>query len=133
MPQIRQELNVGQIRVALTSPTSGVVRDLIRRGVRVQSAARRKCPKNHGTLANSINWKIAGSGPNVRIEVGTNDRRAPWVHNGTGIYGPSHLPITPRHGSVLVFTVRGDKVIVRSVKGQRGVPFLRDALPAARG
>jgi hypothetical protein len=67
--------------------------------------------------------------------VGTIVHYARFVHDGTGIYGPKHAPIRPKKSRWLVFTPKGQKspVFARSVRGMPGTPFLRDALPAAKG
>lgn len=53
---------------------------------------------------------------------------AKFVHDGTGIYGPTGRPITAKKpGGVLHFFWNGREVFMRSVKGQRARPFLRNA------
>lgn len=67
-------------------------------------------------------------------QVGTGLKYSLWVHNGTGIYGPLHKPITPKHHTFLRFRPKGSKkfVFVRSVKGMKPNPYLLRALPAAK-
>jgi hypothetical protein len=66
--------------------------------------------------------------------IGTPLRRARWIHDGTGIYGPRRTPIRPTRAKRLVFKPKGSKRIVfaKSVKGMKANPFLKDALPAAK-
>jgi hypothetical protein len=42
------------------------------------------------------------------------------VEGGTGIFGPSKRPITPKRAKVLAFTVGGKTVFAKSVKGYPG-------------
>jgi len=56
--------------------------------------------------------------------VGTNLAYARMVQEGTGIYGPSGEPITPKTGKYLVFTANGRTYFMRSVRGAPGRPFL---------
>ena len=58
-----------------------------------------------------------------------------WVHNGTGIYGPARKMITPKRARRLKFKPSGSTrfVYARAVRGMPPNPFLRNALPAARG
>lgn len=58
------------------------------------------------------------------IVVGTNLKYARWLQDGTGIFGPTGTPITPKNGQFLVFTIGGAKIFARSVKGMEKRPFL---------
>lgn len=134
--QIRQVLDIPALNHQLGSPTGGVMRDMLRRGLRVQMAAKRNVRADHGVLRNSI---MVGTEPGhglapLIITVGTTNKYAYWVHNGTGIYGPAGMPIVPVRASVLRFTTRQGTVLYRpSVKGQTPNPFLKDAMIAAKG
>lgn len=139
---IHHTIDRGEIAAMLRNPGGGVARDMLRRGVRVQSQARRNLrggagkPRRWATgqLAGSIYVKPVTVGGNPAVWVGTGVRHAKWVHNGTGIYGPRRRPIRPTRGKYLVFTPKGakGKIFVREVKGMRPNPFLADALSAAR-
>jgi hypothetical protein len=123
------------LRRLLNGSQSGVSRDIFRRGNRVLTAAKRLCPVDTGRLRSSITLEIVliNGAPVARI--GTVVNYARFVHDGTGIYGSSGAPIRPKKGRWLVFTPKGQSspVFAKSVRGMRGVPFLRDALPAAKG
>lgn len=95
---------------------------------RTQTGAKRRAPVDTGLLRSSIYATVRVSPPLVVGEVGSNLEYAIYVHEGTGIYGPSGKPITPKRSRVLVFKVRGKTVFAHSVKGQRPQPFLVDAL-----
>lgn len=141
---VRHVYDTGSVNRLLRSPQGGVARDLLRRGYRVEGAAKRGCPVDHGRLRSSITTRLISRDGMMIVEVGTDVKYARWVHDGTGIYGPRHARIFPRSASVMVFTPRksggvfikkGSRkmVFARSTKGMRGTPFLRNAMPAARG
>jgi len=123
------------IKALLTGPNGPVVKDLTRRGRRVENQAKINCPVDSGRLRASIHLRhvLIHGEPGVEIVAATNYAR--WVHDGTGIYGPRHQRIYPRTAKFLRFRPKGSRVFVyaRSVAGMRGRPFLTDALAAARG
>lgn len=110
---------------------------MLRRGLLVQALARKIVHVRSGRLRTSISIgtrreTVSGFTVSV-VSVGSNLSYAADVHNGTGIYGPRGVPIRPVRGKYLAFTGRrGRKVVVRSVKGQRGQRYLKRALRAAR-
>jgi hypothetical protein len=116
----------------MSGPSSPITADIARRTRNVESEAKRLCPVDSGRLRSGI-WSEVGQvngAPTGRV--GVNARYALAVHDGSGIYGPRGAPIRPRSGRFLVFTgAGGRKVFAREVKGTRGRPFLRNALPAA--
>jgi hypothetical protein len=136
-------LHPAAIAALLRSPSGGVARDMLRRGVRVQAQARRNLSGGGGKPRRIDTGQLrAGiyvipivvrAAPGARV--GSRERYAMWVHAGTGLYGPTHRPITPKRGAYLVFTPKGarGKVFARSVKGMRPNPYLKDALIAAKG
>jgi hypothetical protein len=127
-------VNDAAIQKMLRSPRGQVARGILKIGKKVERKAKRLVPVDHGVLRNSINTElIIRKGPVARI--GTKVKYALYVHEGTGIYGPKGVPITPKKGKVLVFTSRksGDLVFARSVKGMKGTPYLRNALIAVVG
>jgi phage gpG-like protein len=130
MATITHQIHPNTVQVLLTSPSGGVTRDMLRRGLKVQMRAKTLCPVDTGRLRSSITLKIQADG----IVIGTNVTYAPFVHEGTGIYGPRHTPILPKRGRYLVFTPKGATrpVFARSVRGVPPRPFLRMALLAAR-
>jgi hypothetical protein len=136
--RIRQELDYAEIYRQIQGPNSGVARDMLRRGLRVQARARKRAPAKTGRLRTSIdiatqNRTVMGVNT-FAIIIGSNLDWAAWVHNGTGLYGPHHTRIVPTRGKILVFVGRrGRYVHVGSVAGQRPRPFLKDALRAVRG
>jgi hypothetical protein len=138
------DVRVDSIKIAyvLGRPGGGVERDLLKRGLRVETKAKlllSGAGANHpkrvdtGRLRASIRTVPARDHGKPVVRVGTAVRYALWVHDGTGIYGPRRAPITPVTAKVLRFRPAGSPVFLyrRSVRGMRGNPFLKDALPAA--
>lgn len=118
-----------------------VAQQLMIRGVKVQAQARRYLggathhPRrvNTGNLRSSVQVRLYSARSRQSVRVGTNVRYGPFVHDGTGIYGPRRRPIRPRRSKFLVFTASGSiKIFARSVRGMPRNQFLKDALRAAR-
>lgn len=136
---VRHVLDVEQINRQLHGLNGGPMRDMLRRGLRVQTAARRNAPADRGRLRQSVEVgtvsTVVFGVSTYAVRVGTNLEYARAVHDGTGVYGPHGVPIRPTSGRYLVFRSKraGRLVFVPEVKGQPGVPFLKDALRAARG
>lgn len=140
--KITQRLDRAAIARILTSPRGPVARDLLVRGIRVQSQAKQNLagmsgsgPRriHTGRLRSSIAVRLLSRGVPV-VRVGSNVHYALYVHEGTGIHGPKHRPIRPRTRRYLRFKPRGstDFVFARQVKGMRPNQYLLRALPAAR-
>lgn len=141
---VKQVVNALAVHEVLTSPTGGVAKDLLRRGIRVQTQARRNLGGSTGTgpkridtglLRASISTQLRQNGPeSLAVRIGTNVFYAIWIHEGTGIYGPRKTPIVPKTARYLRFKPKGaDHYIYRkSVKGIRPNPFLVAALSAAK-
>lgn len=139
------KLNNAEIARILHSPAGPTARNLLKRGVRVQSRARRNLgggtgsgPRriDNGLLRASIATQLGTRHGELAVRIGTGVYYARWVHDGTGIYGPRGRKITPRTATHLVFRWKkmGNKLmIVKSVKGMPANPFLKAALPYADG
>lgn len=142
-------LNRAEVNRILRSPSGPVARDLIKRGTRVQSAARKNLgggtgsgPKRvrTGLLRSTIFNDTVMVNGDLRQRIGSRLRYAIWVHNGTGIYGPRQTKIVPKTANVLAWrsTTHGAKrgkyagwAFAKSVKGMKPNPFLKNAMPAA--
>jgi hypothetical protein len=126
------EINNRFMARLLRGPASPVAKNMLLRGRRVRDAARRNVNSRTGTLARSIEVSIAPRGDGNGAQVGTSLFYAKFVHDGTGIYGPTGQVIRPRGTSrVLVFDGRGGETFTRYSRGQRGTKFLIRALRAA--
>lgn len=147
---VHHKVNKAKLEFILTSPIGAVAKDLLKRGARVESRAKRNLGGNTGTgprrintgvLRASVRSQLVVAPKNLAVRIGTGVYYAMWVHDGTGLYGPRHQLIRPRTAKALVFRskiygakhgkFRG-KVVVTSVRGMKPNPFLRDALPAFR-
>lgn len=131
MPDVRIDLDEVQLQVLLRSDDGVVGKDVMRRGRRVEAAAKRRVHVKTGRLQRSIKARRDRSEGEAAVVVEATAKHARFVHDGTGVYGPTGLPIQPKTRSVLKFRVGGVTVFAPSVRGQRGTHFLRDALPAA--
>lgn len=129
---VRIEINGSALNRLLRSPGGPVARDMLKRGQKVRTAARRRINSRTGELARSIEVDIVIVGRTAGARIGTELSYARFVHDGTGIYGPSRRPIRPRRGKALAFQGTTGQVVVASSQGQRGTHFLRNALRAAR-
>jgi hypothetical protein len=128
---VRVEINNRFITRLLKSPAGPLARHMLTRGNRVQREARRRINSRSGRLARSITVSVVVENGGAGVRVGTDLFYARFVHDGTGVYGPSQRPIRPRRGRALAFPGRAGHVVVASSAGQPGTGFLREALRAA--
>ena len=144
------QLHPEAIAQLTSSPNGAVAKALLRRGLLVETAAKRNLDGNAnapkrvdtGRLRSSIATTLSIEDGKPVVSVGTNVFYARFVHDGTGIYGPRHRIITPVRRRVMRFKPkvllpgrrrgRGGFVYTRRVIGMRPNHFLRDALQAAR-
>jgi hypothetical protein len=141
------QLNTKQIAFILSSPNGPLAKDLIKRGKRVESRAKRNLAGGHGAprridtglLRASISSNLIFMYPALGVRVGSGVKYARFVHDGTGLYGPKKTLIRPKTGKVLVFPSKiygakkgkfMGKVVVPYVRGMKANPYLKDALPA---
>lgn len=104
----------------------GGIRDWVNRSAaRAVRVGTTEAPFSTGNLNRSIHANFAKQGLEAKVKPTAN--YAHYVHEGTGIYGPKKRPITPRSASVLAFSVGGQMVFAKSVKGQKANPFMKRA------
>lgn len=137
-----QRFNGPLLYAILNSPQGPLARDALRRGLRVQTQAKRNLaggpsgPKriDTGRLRSSIHVNLVTRNGELTSLVGTGVKYAKLVHDGTGIYGPRRRPIRPKTKQFLRFRPRrgGKWVYAKEVKGMKPNKFLKDALRAAR-
>lgn len=136
---VRVVYDPAAINSELAGANGMVLREVLRRGLRVETAAKRFAPADHGRLRGSITHRVVRSSdpagnPVPAVEVGTDVSYAAYVHRGTGIYGPYHTPIRPVHAQLLRWVDRrGTVMYARTVRGQRANPFLKEALDREAG
>lgn len=104
----------------------GVARDLLRRGHRVEEAAKRNVMKTNdtGKLRMSIHTQLHVRRNRPVVTVGTPMPYAPFIHNGTRDHGPKHASVMAWYGR------DGNIIFARKVRGIKANPFLTDALAA---
>lgn len=108
-----------------------VVDFVTRLGRRIASRASRLAPNWTGRLSRSIRAeRTIQRGHRVTVRIGTHTGYGLFPEVGTGIYGPTGRPIRPKNGPFLVFQPRGlgHVIRVRSVRGQPGQHYMRQAL-----
>lgn len=123
----------------MSSPDSGVYKDLYRRCVRVQNKAKRnleRAPRriDTGRLRSDIRIQIVIIDGRPIGRVGFSVFYGLYVHEGTGIYGVKGMPIKPRRAKLLRWRPKkSGYVYAKAVKGMQPNPFLTDAIIAAKG
>lgn len=148
--KVHHKLDLFVLQYMFRDPNGAVAKDLMKRGARVESRAKRNLsgiggsgPKrvDTGHLRSSIKHHLVIRPEGLSVRIGTNVYYARFVHDGTGLYGPKHMVIKPKRAKALVWRsqLHGQKsgkfrgyVVVKSVKGMRPNPFLATALPAFR-
>jgi hypothetical protein len=126
-----------KIRVDLLAEGGEVRSDLQRRARNVRNRAKEllatRSDNDTGSLASTIRYVTVDRGKDgLAAQVGSDDERAIWVEEGTGVFGPHGTPIVPSRAPLLVFENSAGQVFrLASVEGQRGKHYLRDALDAA--
>lgn len=129
---VRIDVNNRFVARLLRGPASPVAKNMLLRGRRVRDAARRNVNSRTGALVRSIEVSVAPRGEGNGARVGSSLYYAKFVHDGTGIYGPTGQMIRPRGTSkVLVFDGRSGETFTPYSRGQRGTQFLARALRSA--
>jgi HK97 gp10 family phage protein len=79
----RVVLNGPALAELIESPAGPVGREVLRRTIRVETAAKRACPVDTGRLRSSITHEVAVDVRGLAGRVGTNVEYAPYVEFGT--------------------------------------------------
>jgi len=101
-----------------------VVISLVRKHLRLTAArarASRLFKSDTGELRRSIKASFSGS---YEGKVDATARHAVWVERGNG---PAGSYIYPRRAPMLVFTVRGTKIVARRVRTTKPRPYMAEA------
>lgn len=127
-------LKENEIKELLRSRNGEVAKYLFAQGKKVEGRAKRLAPVDTGRLRSSISTELTETDGAPAARVGTAVNYARFVHDGTGIFGPSGRMIRPVRAKRLVFRPKGAKktVFAKAVKGQRGTEFLTEALKVLR-
>lgn len=131
----------------LSGPQGAVWQDIHRRGNRVLNKARVLCPVDEGRLRASLALEMRREGDEAVARVGTNLDYGLYVHEGTGVYGPKGMPITPKRAKLLRWPIKNNSgagrrrykggktaryAYAKSVKGVKPRRFLANALTEAK-
>lgn len=95
------------------------------------NVVRPRIPRQTGAAARETRVRVRTDIEGHHVTVGPSKNvawRVKFVEDGTGLYGPRHRPIRPRHAKA--FRLPGG-VEVAYVRGQRAQHTFRDAKPAA--
>ncbi len=143
MTRVTHHLNTAALHALLYSSSGPVAKDMLRRGLRVEAAAKRNLagsPRrvDTGRLRSSIHAQLIVYNGKPAVRVGTPVTYARYVHDGTGLYGPRGALIYPIHAKALRWVGRsgGKKkgttfVYAKFSRGMRPNHFLSDALKSA--
>jgi hypothetical protein len=138
-------LNQAALKELMAGPSGPVYQAVNRRTNTVLRDARSRCPVDQGTLKNSLAMEIRQQGANVVGRVGTNQKYALYVHEGTANDGAGY--IYPKSSRFLVWPAKNNSgsgrrrykggatantVFAKKVRGVKGRPFLRQALEAQK-
>lgn len=101
----------------------------------IESGAKERAPYNTGKYRATIH--ASGDRDKMTAEVGTNDKRGPWLEHGTGVYGPKGQPytISARNAKFLHWVDgQGGHHFARKVtiKGMRARPHMQPAFEAEK-
>lgn len=77
------EINGDALAELFTSPDGEIARDLQRRALQVDRAAKQGCPVDTGRLRSSITNEIGQDGEGLLAVIGTDVEYAPYVELGT--------------------------------------------------
>ena len=133
-------MNSSAVHALLSSPQGGVAKDMLRRGLGVESAAKRNLGSNPkrvdtGRLRASISTVMIMRDGHPVVRVGTSVKYGRFVHDGTGIFGPYSTVIRPKNKKAMRWRSKktGHYVFAKYTIGMRPNPFLKNALKAAKG
>lgn len=134
---VHHDYKPATMHAILASPHGGLAKNMFLRATRVQKAAKQNLQRppqrvNTGALRASITIVPYLYKTYPAFRVGSPLKYARMVHDGTGIYGPHHQLIFPKHAKAMVWVQDGKVVGARHTKGMPPNPFLKDALKAAK-
>ena len=122
----KMEITVNLDDFDLEGTMADIKKDLISvSGVKLHQFLKTNTPKDKGTLASS--WKLSETGESARVT--TDIPYAQYPNDGTGVFGKSGKPITPKSpNGVLVFEKGGQTIFTRKVQGQKGQKFVEKSI-----
>lgn len=131
---IRAFITPGALQRLKKAAEDSVSRSVIRRGLRVEAAAKALAPVDTGRLRSSIHMRIERRDGVTVCVISTNVKYAAYHEYGTGIYGPKRRPIRPVRAKRLVFIPKGgnELVFAKQVRGVKAKHFMKKALQAGK-
>jgi len=136
-------VNQAEFQQMLRGSNGAVAKNMLTRLLRVEAAAKKNLDTDPrridtGHLRSSITHEFA-LGSSWVGRVGTNVDYAPYVHDGTGIYGPRHQLIRPVTKKALRWRTKtggksgaGGYTFSKWSRGMRPNRFLKNAMNAAK-
>lgn len=134
---VYHRIDQAALRKLLTDPGGGVYKDLLKRGIKIESQAKKNLQNSPrrvdtGRLRGSITHQMFLLNGNLAVRVGTGVKYARFVHDGTGLYGPRASLIYPKTKKALKWTGKKGVVYARYTRGMKPNPFLKNALKAGK-
>lgn len=94
----------------------------------MQRNIRQNAPHRTGTLQRSILTSVDYPTGEVKV----NEKYGQYIEEGTGVYGKTGQPITPKTKKALYFKVAGKPVFAKKVKGMRARPFFKPGVEQSK-
>jgi len=93
-----------------------------------------QAPRDTGELATDVSLRVFETPNSLEGSLILNAPHARWVTKGTGIYGKYQVPIYPTRRRYMTFYATNLQRVIRvkSVKGQRPNPFLKNVMTVLR-
>ncbi|GAA2685429.1 hypothetical protein [Nonomuraea recticatena] len=131
--RVRVRNNQAALQRLLRSPQGDVYRHVDGIMRETASLGRRNIRVDSGFARSQVYHLVFPYATRMVGRAGSYAHYSAYLDIGTGIYGPSGKPITPKRAKVLAFTPKGSNVVVfaASVKGIKGDRWLRRAFAVA--
>lgn len=125
-PTIEVSFNDRDFGPILIRTTAAIAEKAVKKtAAAIEAEAVKRAPKATEEMSRQITTSINGGGFDTEATVKSPAQYSIYVHEGTGIYGPFGTPIVPKTKKALYWP--GARHPVRSVKGMRPRPFLKEA------
>lgn len=105
---------------AMLEERRDMLRDEARRYV---DLAQDEAPKRSGEFAKTIGFRTFVNNDAAGFKIHMGQPLGKWLMGGTGLYGPLHHLIVPRHAGVLHFFIGNEEFFRHSVRGMKPNKF----------